>query len=309
MKIQVIDSHTGGEPTRVITGGWDFPTHEVVELRRWIQNSQMEICHGILAEPRGSSAWVGAALVPAQNPKNLCGVVYFNTRATLGMCGHGTIGLVETLRHLGRYQSGSATIETPAGEVQIEGHEDGSVELRNVAAYVYRENVSVNVPTIGVVTGDIAWGGNWFFLVTSETPDVKYENREVLLDFTRKTMQALFDQGIRGKDSGEIDHVEVFGPSTLVNGDSKNFVLCPSGDYDRSPCGTGTSAKLAWLYSKGKLREGELWVQESITGSAFVGSVEIFDGQIRPRIRGAASIMGEGTLYFKEDDLFRWGIR
>jgi 4-hydroxyproline epimerase len=309
MQIQVIDSHTGGEPTRLVVGGLELPTHDVVELRKWLDETQLDLCHGLLSEPRGSSAWVGAILVPPLDSKNLCGVVFFNTHSSLGMCGHGTIGLVESLKHLARYQGGKATIETPVGEVEIEGFADGSVVIQNVISFLDKKDLILEIPGFGSVVGDVAWGGNWFFLVHEGGPEVKLENLDALMTYSRAVKNALWFQGIRGGRNGEIDHVELFGPSTLVNGDSKNFVLCPSLDYDRSPCGTGTSAKLACLYTKGQLREGEKWVQESITGSAFVGWVEIEDQKIRPHIRGAASIMGEGVLHFKDDDIFRWGIR
>lgn len=311
MKIQVVDSHTGGEPTRLVLSGWEPPesiSHDVVEIRKWIDRTQGEVRNGLLREPRGSSAWVGGLLVPARSAEALCGIVFFNTHATLGMCGHGMIGLIETLRFLGKFSVGVGTVETPVGDVQVTGHEDGSVELRNVPSFVFREDVLIDLPGYGEIVGDIAWGGNWFFLVSSGGPEVSLSKLAELNAFTIAVKKHLFESKIFGRDGGEIDHVEVFGTPTHAGSDSKNYVLCPSHDYDRSPCGTGTSAKLATLYHKGKLKIGQKWVQESITGSAFTGWLEQDGDDLIPHIRGTASIMGEGTLLFSENDLFRWGI-
>lgn len=311
MNIRVIDSHTGGEPTRVVLDGWIIPeaiSHDVVAIRNWIDETQANTRTGLLCEPRGSSAWVGALLVPPKAHHAVAGVVFFNTHATLGMCGHGTIGLVETLKHLEMYEEGEAIIETPVGEVSVLGHQDGSVEIKNVPSYRFQADVEISLPDYGKITGDIAWGGNWFFLVKSGGPIVNLANLKQLTAFTEQVKAFLKENGITGAECAEIDHIEVFGAPQVQGANSKNYVLCPSLDYDRSPCGTGTSAKLACLYADGKLAIGQKWIQESITGSTFTGWLEEIDGQLIPHIQGSASIIAESTLHFHEKDEFRWGI-
>jgi len=227
----------------------------------------------------------------------------------LGMCGHGTIGLVATLAHLGRIQSGIHRIETPVGIIQARLHDTGEVTVTNVPSYRHAHNVRVDVPGHGPLVGDVAWGGNWFFLIHDHGQRLDLDNVEVLVDFTWRIRQALAGQGITGRDGQEIDHIELFGPSIRPGMNGKNFVLCPGKAYDRSPCGTGTSAKLACLFADGKLQPGEIWRQESIIGSAFEGSIQVIGGEVIPSITGRAFITGEATLIVDSDDLFGWGIR
>jgi 4-hydroxyproline epimerase len=263
----------------------------------------------IVNEPRGSDAVVGALLCQPVDPDCCAGVIFFNNVGYLGMCGHGTIGLGATLSYTGRIKPGLHRIETPVGIVGLELHPEGAVTVSNVPSRRIAKDVTVSVEGIGTVTGDIAWGGNWFFLTYDRPCDVGLANLEELTDYTWRIRQALNRQGITGENGQEIDHIEVFGPGVVTGARSKNFVLCPGKSYDRSPCGTGTSAKLACLYSDGKLREGEVWRQESIIGSVFEGSVRITDGQIIPRIKGAAYISGDSYLILQEEDPFCWGIR
>jgi 4-hydroxyproline epimerase len=262
-------------------------------------------------EPRGSDVLVGALLCEPVDPRACAGVIFFNNTGYLGMCGHGTIGLVASLAHLGRIQPGVHRIETPVGTVEATLHEDRSVSVRNVPAYRYRKDVRLEVPGLGSITGDIAWGGNWFFLIADHGQRVASDNLDALTAYTSAVMRALEDQGIRGEDGGEIDHIELFADDDQA--DSRNFVLCPGKAYDRSPCGTGTSAKLACLAADGKLRAGEPWHQASVIGSRFEGRFEWQDdarnGRIIPTIRGRAHISAETTLLLEEDDPFAWGIR
>jgi 4-hydroxyproline epimerase len=304
MEIQVIDSHTGGEPTRVVISGWPEPKGgTVAEKRDWVNQNQAHLRNGIAREPRGSDVMVGALLVEPSDPRCVCGVIFFTTVSTLGMCGHGTIGVVETLHHLGRITYGQHFIETPVGIIDVQLHESGEVELQNVPSYRYATGVDVNG-----VTGDIAYGGNWFFLVTSaEHPDVHFDHIHALLRFTEQVKRDLKVLGITGENGAEIDHVEVFGNSAS-GAHSKNFVLCPGMSFDRSPCGTGTSAKLACLVADGKLKQGEKWIQESITGSKFTGWVTLEHEKVIPHIQGRAFITAKSALVFYESDPFRWGI-
>ena len=307
-RIQIIDSHTGGEPTRLVIGGFpDLGTGTMAE-RRAVLAAQHDAWRATtVQEPRGNDVIVGALLCEPVDPANAAGVVFFNNTGYLGMCGHGTIGLVASLAYLGRIQPGVHGIETPVGTVSTTLHEDGSVSVRNVPAFRLHHRLAVDVPGYGAVTGDVAWGGNWFFLVTEHSQRVTSDNLQALTQFTTAIQQALEAQGIRGSDGGVIDHIEVFAEDEQA--DSRNFVLCPGGAYDRSPCGTGTSAKLACLAADGKLQPGQTWRQASIIGSVFEASYERDGDKIVPTLRGRAHISAEATLLIEDNDPFGWGIR
>jgi 4-hydroxyproline epimerase len=236
-------------------------------------------------------------------------VLFFNNVAYLGMCGHGTIGVIATLAHLQRIEAGTHRIETPVGVVTAHLYDNGEVEIANVPSYRHLAGVTVVVPGLGPVTGDVAWGGNWFFLVNDHGQELSLDNLETLTDFTSRVRDALAAAGIAGADAHEIDHVELFGPSQFDGVDSRNFVLCPGKAYDRSPCGTGTSAKLACLFADGKLREGQTWRQESIVGSIFEGRVSVVGDKVHPHIRGTAFVTAETELILDARDPFCMGIR
>jgi len=309
-RVRVIDSHTGGEPTRlVVSGGPDLGNGSLAERLECFRNRHDHFRSAVVNEPRGSDVMVGALLCDPLDPACAAGVIFFNNVGYLGMCGHGTIGLVATLAHMQRIHTGQHKIETPVGAVTAVLHEDGKVTVNNVASYRSASNVAVDVPGYGEVRGDVAWGGNWFFLVRSNSLELTLQNVDELTSFTWAIRQALRDHGIAGADGQEIDHVELYGPSQLPGVDSKNFVLCPGKAYDRSPCGTGTSAKLACLYSDGKLREGQTWRQESIVGSVFEGSVQVRDGKVYPSITGSAFVNAEAELVLDPRDPLCMGIR
>jgi 4-hydroxyproline epimerase len=306
-RIQIIDSHTGGEPTRVVvSGGPDLGNGPLAERVKIFRERHDRFRSAIVNEPRGSDVMVGAALLEPHDPSCHAGVIFFNNVGYLGMCGHGTIGLVVTLAHLGRIKSGEHRIETPVGIVTAILNDDGSVSVQNVASYRRAKAVTVDVPAIGKITGDVAWGGNWFFLVEQHGQELALGNIEQLTDFAWRIRQAVNAQGFP-----EVDHVELFGPAMLPGAHSRNFVLCPGGAYDRSPCGTGTSAKLACLAADGKLREGHLWIQESIIGSNFRGFYSWGNrgDEIIPFIIGTAFVNSEAMLLLNENDPFCWGIR
>lgn len=269
---------------------------------------------------------VGALLCKPMHSECAAGVIFFNNVGYLGMCGHGTIGLIVTLAHMGRIGPGEHRIETPVGTVGAILHESGEVTVSNVESYRSAANLVVNVPGYGDVKGDVAWGGNWFFLIdmqdfqmqNASTPaadhgdralDLELKNLEQLTDFTWAIRKTLREQGITGAGNQEIDHIELFGPSPTPGIDSKNFVLCPGKAYDRSPCGTGTSAKLACLYADGKISQGQTWRQESIIGSVFEGSIKVHDGKVYPRIKGSAFVSAECDLLIDSRDPFAMGIR
>jgi 4-hydroxyproline epimerase len=311
--IHTIDSHTEGEPTRVVVkGGPDLGRGTVAEQARVFRDRFDHLRSAIVNEPRGNDAIVGALIVPAQDPAAVCGVIFFNNVGLLNACGHGTIGLAATLKHLGRIGPGRHTVETPVGPVAINLASDGSVSIDNVPSYRHRHNVLVDFQFEGrrhTVEGDIAWGGNWFYLVGDHDQELLPRNIDHLTAYSWAIRQALERERITGADDGVIDHIELFGPPTRDDCDSKNFVLCPGKAYDRSPCGTGTSAKMACLVAEGTLKPGQLWRQESIIGSRFVGSVRMENDLILPSIAGAAYITAENTLLIDPHDPFRHGIR
>ncbi|HZO91845.1 MAG TPA: 4-hydroxyproline epimerase [Chthonomonadaceae bacterium] len=309
-RVRVIDSHTGGEPTRVIiAGGPDLGGGSMADRLNVFRTQYDAFRSAVVNEPRGSEVLVGALLLEPSDPFCTAGAIFFNNVGYLGMCGHGTIGLITTLAYLGRIQPGEHRIETPVGVVTARLHETGDVSVQNVASYRYRKAVPVEVAGQGRVVGDVAWGGNWFFLVAEHGQEIALGNVEALTDFTWRIRQALQRQGVTGRGDQEIDHIELFAPSPRPGVHSRNFVLCPGKAYDRSPCGTGTSAKLACLYADGKIREGEVWRQESVIGSVFEGSVRVVNGEVIPTIRGSAYVTAESTLILNPTDPFCWGIR
>ena len=307
--ISIIDSHTGGEPTRlVIEGGPDLgggPLNERLEL---LKREHDTFRSAVVCEPRGSDVLVGALLCEPHAADCAAGVIFFNNVGYLGMCGHGTIGLVASLAFMGRLGPGRHRIDTPVGVVEAELHEDGSVTVDNVASYRSQRQVAVDVPGCGQVTGDVAYGGNWFFLAADHGLELNVANVDALTIYSAAIGAALEQSGITGDGGALIDHIELFAPSR-TGADSQSFVLCPGKAYDRSPCGTGTSAKLACLAADGKLAEGALWKQESVIGSVFEASYRYRGEQLIPSIRGKAWVNAQASLILDPSDPFVWGIR
>jgi len=307
---KTIDSHTEGEPTRVIvSGGPNLGDGDIVE-RLAILRSQFDTFRiGVVSEPRGSDVIVGALLLEPTRPDSAAAVIFFNDVGYLGMCGHGTIGVVTTLAHLGRLKPGVHVIETPVGDVSACLHPDGTVTVANVPSYRCRAQVPVDVPGFGRFYGDIAWGGNWFFLIGEHPFELVIANRRQLVDASTAIREALAAASITGENGEIIDHIEFFSVPSDPRNSSRNFVLCPGASFDRSPCGTGTSAKMACLYASGALASGESWRQEGILGTVFTGTFEVGEnGSILPSISGKAWITAESTLIFKPDDPFVAGI-
>ncbi|NMM28342.1 MAG: 4-hydroxyproline epimerase [Glaciimonas sp.] len=309
-KISIIDSHTGGEPTRLVLAcGPDLGTGSLSERLSRFQHSHDQLRSAVVCEPRGSDVMVGALFCEPHDTSCAAGVIFFNNVGYLGMCGHGMIGFIVSLAHLGRIQPGRHRVETPVGIVETELHTDGSVTVYNVPAYRAQKALAIEVEGHGRIYGDVAWGGNWFFLVSEHGLQLMSQNIEALTDFSWRVRQALEREGVTGSNGAAIDHIELFAPSTTPGIDSRNFVLCPGKAYDRSPCGTGTSAKVACLAADGTLAEGAIWRQESIIGSVFEASYRIKDGQVQPSIRGRAYVNAEATLLLDERDPLVWGIR
>ncbi len=306
-RLRAIDSHTGGEPTRVVIGGFpDLGPGSMADRLDAFRRDHDKLRSAVVCEPRGHDAVVGALLCDPVDPTAAAGVIYFNNVGYLGMCGHGTIGLVKTLEYMGRITSGTHRIETPVGDVEATLNADGSVSITNVPSYRHAKDVEVDVPGIGVAKGDIAYGGNWFFLIGEHPLNIELADLEALTQYSVAVRNALNANGITGAGGAEIDHIELFSPTPTA--DSRNFVLCPGLEYDRSPCGTGTSAKLACLVADGKLDEGDVWRQESLIGSVFEGRVRLDGERIIPIISGTAHVTAELDLVFDNADPYRFGI-
>src|SRR4051812_23586830 len=309
LNVRAIDSHTGGEPTRVVVaGGPDLGCGPLGERRAAFRERFDEFRSAVVNEPRGSDVLVGALLTEPTDPACCAGVIFFNNVGYLGMCGHGTIGVAVTLARLGRIGAGSHRLETPVGVVGFQFDGRHRVTVENVPSYRLHRDVAVEVPALGRVTGDVAWGGNWFFLTAGHRLELVPANVERLTDYAWRVRRELTRGGVTGADGAEIDHIELTGPPRDPANHGRSFVLCPGGAYDRSPCGTGTSAKLACLYAGGKLRPGDVWRQESIVGSVFEGSMRVRDGKVIPRITGSAFVTAEATLVLDPADPFRHGL-
>jgi 4-hydroxyproline epimerase len=304
-RIDFIDSHTCGEPTRLVIGGGPELGNGPLAERAKRFGAEFDAWRAaIVNEPRGSDAMVGALLCKPQRADCHIGVIFFNNVGMLGMCGHGTIGLVASLAHRGELSPGIVRIDTPVGPVEAELHATGEVSVGNVPSRRTAQT-TVDVEGVGAVHGDIAWGGNWFFLVEHDAA-LELRDVEALTQLTWRMRQAVNTQGFP-----QVDHVELFAHAHDA-ARARNFVLCPGKAYDRSPCGTGTSAKLACLAADGKLSEGEAWVQEGIVGGRFTARYRWMDraqGEIAPTITGNAFVTAEGSLLLHPDDPFRWGIR
>lgn len=307
--IRIIDSHTEGEPTRLVYEGFpDLGNGTIQEKLHQLKTHHDQWRKAVILEPRGNDILVGALLCESSRPEVTAAVIFFNNTGYLGMCGHGIIGLMASLHYLAKVELGEHIIETPVGDVLCTIFEDGSVGIKNVVSYRYKKAVTIDVPNLGTVTGDIAWGGNWFFLVNQKFIDINLANVSQLTAISASIKKSLQNNHITGKDGAEIDHIELF--QDHPEADSQSFVLCPGNAYDRSPCGTGTSAKLACLAADGLLEPEVTWRQASVIGSEFQASYQVAPQQegIIPFIRGNAYICAENTLVIDSKDPFKWGI-
>ncbi len=308
-RVRVIDSHTEGEPTRVVVeGGPPLGEGSMASRRDRFRDQYDDFRRAVVTEPRGSDTIVGALLLEPTDPAHTTGLIFFNNVGYLGMCGHGTIGVVTTLDYLGRLPTRRASLETPVGVVDAEMQDDRRVSFRNVPSYRTRKNVEVEVPGFGPVLGDVAWGGNWFFLTDRAPFDLTRRYARELTDFSEAILAALARGGVTGENLAPIEHVEISGPAQRSENNARNFVLCPGGAYDRSPCGTGTSAKLAGLVEDGKIALGEVWRQEGVLGTVFEAVAEPAPRGIVPRITGAAYLTADSELLLDERDPLRDGV-
>ena len=308
-RVEVIDSHTAGEPTRlVLSGGPNLGTGPLADRLECFRQTHDSFRSAVVNEPRGSDVLVGALLCEPEDPSCDAGVIFFNNVGYLGMCGHGTIGVVVSLAYMGKLKPGTHRIETPVGVVSTRLHESGKVTVDNVPSYRSQKSVTVNVPNYGEVSGDVAWGGNWFYLMEEHGLHLDLRHVAELTDFAWAVKNALANFGVTGENGAEIDHIELFGPPQNGHSDSRNFVLCPGKAYDRSPCGTGTSAKMACMYAEGQLAPGQIWRQEGILDTIFEGSIQVENGLVLPSITSTAYVTAESSLILDDDDPFRLGI-
>jgi 4-hydroxyproline epimerase len=308
--IRVVDSHTEGEPTRVVVDGWPQPSGDTMAERRDDLRARYDhLRRAVVCEPRGHDAIVGALITPPVTPGAVAGIIFFNNGTYLGMCGHGLIGVVRTLEYLGRVRQGVSRFDTPVGTVSAELGADGTVTIENVPAYCTATDVTVDVPGLGRVVGDVAYGGNWFFITHLDSVVIDIEHARELTRVTQAIQDALRDAGITGADGADIDHIEVSAVPSSPDADARNFVLCSGGEYDRSPCGTGTSAVMAARHRRGQLALGAPWRQEGVSGGVFTGWLTAGPhGVLVPHVRGSAFVTGETTLRFDPRDPFRGGL-
>ncbi len=308
-RVRVVDSHTAGEPTRVVVdGGPDLGTGSVAERRERLRSQHDAFRRALVTEPRGSGTLVGALLLPPSDPAHTAALIFFNNAGYLGMCGHGTIGVVATLAYLGRLPAGPVALETPVGTVEATRAADGRVTFRNVPSFRTRSGIALQVPGYGPVVGDLAWGGNWFFLTDQAPVELSVRRVRELTAYAGAVRGALERAGITGEDGAPVDHIEISGPAERPENDARNFVLCPGGAYDRSPCGTGTSAKIAALVEDGRLAPGTPWRQEGILGTVFEAVAEPADRGVVPRITGAAFLTADAELLLDDRDPLCYGV-
>lgn len=309
--MRVIDSHTAGEPTRIVVdGGPELGTGSLADRAARLEAEHIDFCSSVVLEPRGHDAIIGGLLLPPSQPDCAAAVIYFNNLQNLGMCGHATIGLAVTLAHMGRIEPGKHRFETPVGIVEVILHDANTVSLINIESYRLQKDVTIEVDGYGPVTGDVAWGGNWFFLLKDSPLALTADNIMPLTDLTLRIRKALEKASVTGAEGAWIDHIELFGPAESEAANSRNFVLCPGGAYDRSPCGTGSSAKLACLAEDDVLAPGQEWIQESVIGSTYCISYQPgLNGGVIPTITGQAFVTAEANLLFDPADPYRAGIR
>lgn len=309
--MHVIDSHTEGEPTRVIvSGGPDLGSGSLAERAKTLATEHKEFYRSVVSEPYGQEAMVGVMLVEPVDPDCVAGVIYFDAAAVIGMCGHGTIGVAATLAHMGKIGVGTHKIETPVGVVEVTLSDANTVTVKNVESHRLHKDVELDIDGVGTVSGDIAYGGNWFFIVDESPTPVIPSNLRNLTETAIKIRHAIQEKQLTGTDGGILDHIVLYGPALTENGHSRNFVLCPDNAYDRSPCGTGSSARLACLAADGRLAPDEEILQESTIGSSYrLRYLPSKEGAVIPIITGQAFVTKEATLIINPNDPLKNGIR
>ncbi|MGI9177053.1 MAG: proline racemase family protein, partial [Pirellulales bacterium] len=307
------DSHTIGEPTRVVVdetfaAALALGDGSVRRRRDLFRERYDHVRRALVGDPRGAVAMVGVVLVPPHDPACRLGAFYFNRVGYLDMCGHATIGLAVTLGSLGRIEPGSFRLETPAGSVGVTWHGGIDASFECVPPRRIHRGLAVDCGSGQTVTGDVATSGLWFYLCRDHGIAVTPAEIPRLTDLAWTIRRGLEARGITG-DGGEIiDHIVLLGPPSTSGNDGKAFVLCPDGAFDRSPCGTGTSALVGCLHEDGLLAEGRTWRQESVLGGIYEARVRREGEILVPTVRGQAWITAESELRFAIDDPYRTGL-
>ncbi len=319
-----IDAHTCGNPVRVIiAGGPELEGANMSEKRQHFLKEFDWIRNGLMFEPRGHDMMSGSMLYPPHDPKNDFAILFIETSGCLPMCGHGTIGTITVAIEKGLIDPkipGQIKMEAPAGLVDIDYHqnENGKVEwvaLTNVKSYLAATDLTVECPELGELTFDVAYGGNFYAIVDfqqnfSGVQDFTVDSIIQLSRVVRKRINQKYPDTFiypENETIRDVSHVLWTGKPINANSSGRNAVFYGDKAIDRSPCGTGTSARMAQLYSKGKLGIGEEYIHESYIGSTFVGTVieETRIGEIKaivPKIKGWAKIYGENTITIDPDD-------
>lgn len=312
-RLRVIDSHTIGEPTRLVideslVAGLDLGGGSVRERRDRFRERYDHVRQALVGDPRGTVAMVGVILLPPADPSCRFGAFCINRVGYLDMCGHATIGLAVTLGHLGRIEPGSFRLETPADVVGVTWHGGGEASFECVPPRRITKSLALACDDGARVTGDVATSGLWFFICRDHGLPVDSAGIPALTARAWAIRRALDARGITGTGGAVIDHVVLLGPPRDARNHGRAFVLCPDGAFDRSPCGTGTSALVGCLFEDGQLAEGHTWRQESVLGGVYEASIRRVGGMLVPTVRGSAWLTGETTLHFAGDDPYRTGI-
>lgn len=323
-----IDAHTCGNPVRVVAGGGPLLLgNSMMERRLHFLKEYDWIRKGLMFEPRGHDMMSGSMLYPPIDPANDIGVLYIETSGCLPMCGHGTIGTVTIAIEEGLVipkVPGKLRLETPAGLVLVEYVQEAgkvkSVKLINIKSYLAAEALEVDCPDLGKITVDVAYGGNFYAIVDPQANFKGIENHtaDQLISWSRacrKQMNEKYtfvhpeDPNING-----LSHFLWTGATISPDATARNAVFYGDKAIDRSPCGTGTSARMAQWFAKGKLKKGDLFIHESIIGSQFVGTIEeetTIAGKpaIVPGIQGWAKVTGYNTIFIDDDDPYAHGFQ
>ncbi|SIS55688.1 proline racemase [Zobellia uliginosa] len=325
-----IDAHTCGNPVRVVAeGGPELSGASMSEKRQHFLREYDWIRKGLMFEPRGHDMMSGSIFYPPADPENDFGILFIETSGCLPMCGHGTIGAITIGIEEGLLQPktpGTIRMETPAGLVKIAYQQTGKkvdwVKLTNVKSYLAATELTVQSSVLGELVFDVSYGGNFYAIIDPQ------ENFSGIQDFTAGKLVQL-SQEIRDKINAEYPNAFVHPENETINGVShilwtgdtissdataRNAVFYGDKAIDRSPCGTGTSARMAQWYAKGKLKKGEDFVHESFIGSKFIGRVEeetLLDGKVAifPSIQGWARIYGHNTITIDDDDPYAHGFQ
>jgi 4-hydroxyproline epimerase len=327
-KFFCIDAHTCGNPVRLIAGGAPLLIgNSMMEKRLHFLQEFDWIRKGLMFEPRGHDMMSGSILYPPHDPQNDIGILFIETSGCLPICGHGTIGTVTIAIEEGLVQPktpGHLRIETPAGIVLIDYIQEGtkvkSVKLTNVKSFLAAENIIVSCPDLGDISVDVAYGGNFYAIVDPQPnfPGIEYFTADQLISWSR-VCRKLINQSnefvhpenpyIKG-----LSHLLWTGKTIDADSTARNAVFYGDKAIDRSPCGTGTSARMAQWYAKGKLRKGDPFIHESIIGSKFTGRIEeetIINGKpaIIPSIEGWAMVTGYNTIIIDGEDPYAHGFQ